>query len=99
VARRSGALSTSAYYVWSATGATYASGGSAFYEGGAWTSAGTDDLAFSIVTASNTINGGSATITDSDAWGVVGFALIGTTVAAAYVPRHPAHDHGSVTIF
>lgn len=39
--------------------------------------------------AAGTINGGTATIT-LDAWGVVGFAIIGTTVAAAAVPtRNP----------
>ena len=37
-------------------------------------------------------------ITDIDAWGVIGFALIGTPSAPpVYVPRHSAHDFGSIT--
>ena len=44
-----------------------------------------------------TIDGGTFSM-DSDAWGVVGFALIGTTVVdTTYYPRHPAHDFGSIT--
>lgn len=50
--------------------------------------------------SAGTINGGTDTIT-SDGWGVVGFALIGTTVAAGAVPHDPiraleAVNRGSV---
>lgn len=50
------------------------------------------------IASAGTIDGGSYTMAASDAWGVIGFALI-PAVGAVYVPRHPAHDHGSVTIF
>jgi hypothetical protein len=66
--------------------------------GGTWTteasfaSATGNDAAIYLIDApmasAGTINGGTGSITDSDAWGVVGFALIGTTAAAAYQPRH-----------
>jgi hypothetical protein len=60
--------------------------------GGTWTTqasyaaaSGTDGAIYVIdaaMAAAGTIDGGTGSITDSDAWGVVGFALIGTTVAA-----------------
>ena len=56
--------------------------------GGTWTevaeyaeSSGTDgaiQLQYATMTSAGTINGGTASITDMDAWGVIGFALIGT---------------------
>lgn len=52
---------------------------------------GTAALMTAAMAAAGTIDGGSDTIT-SDAWGVVGFALIGTT-SDVYVPRHPAINH------
>jgi hypothetical protein len=78
--------------------------------GGDWTmvksfesSTGTDgtaSLMTAAMAAAGTINGGTATIT-SDGWGVVGFALIGTTVATTSVPHEPiralqAVNRGSV---
>lgn len=58
--------------------------------GGTWTTrasfasaTGTDGavyLADAAMATAGTIDGGTGSITDSDAWGVVGFALIGTTV-------------------
>lgn len=60
--------------------------------GGTWVevaeyaeSSGTDgaiQLQYAEMPTAGTIDGGTASITDSDSWGVVGFALIGTTVAA-----------------
>jgi hypothetical protein len=72
--------------------------------GGPWTNlagyadaGGTDGavyLSYCQKAAAGTIDGGTGSITDSDAWGVVGFALIGTTPdVAVYVPRHPAINH------
>lgn len=66
--------------------------------GGTWAEAiteyaeasGTDGaIALDIATISSagTINGGTASVTDSDAWGVVGFALIGTTVAVTGIAK------------
>lgn len=52
-------------------------------------SSGTDgmiQLQTAAMASAGTIDGGTASITDSDAWGVVGFALIGTTVVES-VPR------------
>jgi len=67
--------------------------------GGTWvevaeyaTATGTDgaiQLQHAAMASAGTINGGTASITDSDAWGVVGFALIGTP-EAVYIPhRNP----------
>ena len=73
--------------------------------GGTWAEAvaeyasgtGTDgciQLQTATLATSGTINGGTETMAVSDAWGVVGFALIGTTVEeAVYVPRNPAINH------
>ena len=59
--------------------------------GGTWTeiaeyaeSSGTDgaiQLQYCSMASAGTIDGGTASITDSDAWGVIGFALIGTTAS------------------
>jgi hypothetical protein len=67
--------------------------------GGTWTTAasyaeasGTDGaiyLATAAMASAGTIDGGTGSITDSDAWGVVGFALIGTTVEIP--PRRPPY--------
>lgn len=67
-------------------------------------SSGTDGaiaMQWSAAASATTIDGGSGSIVDSDAWGCIGLALIGTTVEGpvTYVPRHPAHDFGSVTNF
>jgi hypothetical protein len=58
--------------------------------GGTWTlghtvaeASGTDGataMLYAAMATAGTIDGGTGSITDSDAWGVVGFALIGTTV-------------------
>lgn len=65
--------------------------------GGTWTTAdsyasstGTDGalyLCTAAMASAGTIDGGTSSITDSDAWGVIGFALIGTTPAPVRVPR------------
>lgn len=68
--------------------------------GGDWTLAvapyadagGTDGaigLQIATISAAATIDGGTENHVDSDAWGVVGFALIGTTVAPPAVPFVP----------
>ena len=59
--------------------------------GGTWVevaeyadSGGTDgaiQMQYATMAAAGTIDGGTASITDSDSWGVVGFALIGTTAS------------------
>jgi len=56
-------------------------------------SSGTDGairLQYATMASAGTINGGTASITDSDAWGVVGFALIGTTVVTTITPAAAA---------
>lgn len=53
-------------------------------------SSGTDGaiaLMRATVTSASTDSGTTVGVTDSDAWGVVGFALIGTTVEVVEVPR------------
>jgi hypothetical protein len=70
--------------------------------GGTWAEAaeyaepfGTDatiQLQTAAMASAGTIDGGSYTMVASDAWGVVGFALIGTTVADL-TPRNPAINH------
>lgn len=60
--------------------------------GGTWATrasyaeaSGTDGAIYLVdaaMASAGTINGGTGSITDSDAWGVVGFALIGTTAGA-----------------
>jgi hypothetical protein len=60
------------------------SGGTWADRGGFAASDGTDaanELQTAAMASAGTIDGGTASITDSDAWGVVGFALIGTTAA------------------
>jgi hypothetical protein len=60
-------------------------------------SGGTDGaiaLQSATLTTAGTIDGGTGSIVDIDAWGTVGFALIGTTVdVVTYVPRNPAINH------
>ena len=85
VFRRNGARDTSNYYSIQITDASSLAGaGTATRSSGTWGSASTRDfnmvLQFNSSTAA-TIDGGSGSIVDSDAWGVVGFALIGTTVS------------------
>ena len=79
-----------------AAGDVIASAGLETRDSGTWTNTSGNDLAFALLTASDlsggTINNGSGSIVDSDAWGVVGFALIGTTAAGPpasliYPPR------------
>jgi hypothetical protein len=60
------------------------SGGTWADRGGFAASDGTDaanELQTAAMASAGTIDGGTASITDSDAWGVVGFALIGTTAS------------------
>lgn len=69
--------------------------------GGTWTTrasyadaTGTDGAIYLVDAAmatAGTIDGGTSSITDIDAWGVVGFALIGTTVDVARVPFTPSY--------
>ena len=69
--------------------------------GGDWTlvadygtATGTDgEIALQTATmvSAGTIDGGSYTYADTDTWGNIGFALIGTT--PSYQPRHSAMDH------
>jgi hypothetical protein len=82
VLRRTGARDfDNAYGAEMSTGAgPYAGGSTATRASGTW-STGSNDLVFSARMSTTTIDGGTASITDSDAWGVVGFALIGTTAS------------------
>lgn len=74
------------------TAMTGETGGDWVYPVAAFGSSTGTDGAIALVTAAmasaGTISGGTDAMT-SDPWGVVGFALIGTT-AAVFVPRHPA---------
>jgi hypothetical protein len=65
------------------SGGTWVSGGS---YGSATGTDGAIGLQYANMAAAGTINGGSLTMADAN-WGVVGFALIGTTVATTFVPR------------
>lgn len=83
VTRRSGARNIVSYPLIECSAADiYANGNWAVSENnGTWV-AGTLDLHFGLRFSGDTgytIDGGTASITASDAWGVVGFALIGTT--------------------
>jgi hypothetical protein len=66
-------------------------GDSEFRDGGVWAFNSNSDLSFALHTAGEissgaTIDGGAATNVDgTDTWGVVGFALIGTTAPAAAI--------------
>lgn len=84
VARRSGARDATNYYFWQTTDAAdaYASGGSKTKSSGSWGSTDTQDRTFATKIYGSVIDGGTGSIVDIDAWGVVGFALIGTTIAA-----------------
>lgn len=81
VARRDGARDT-VNFIDISTGATYANGASAKMDSGVWAASGLTDWSFGIeISTGSTIDGGTATNVDAtDTWGVVGFALIGTTV-------------------
>ena len=74
------------------TGGTWAEAESEYAE-----ASGTDgciQLQTATLATAGTINGGAYTMAASDAWGVVGFALIGTTPdVVEYVPRNPAINH------
>jgi len=83
VLRRTGSRSTTNYFLVS-TAYAWASGTAASCSSGTWTVVG-GDLGFHVLIGSGTIDGGTASITDSDAWGVVGFALIGTTSSSTTV--------------
>lgn len=85
VVRRDGARDTTNYYNWvQSTESNNASGVPSTRDSGSWTN-GTIDFRVRVIPtypSGSTINGGTCSITDSDAWGVVGFALIGTTVVS-----------------
>ena len=69
----------------------------AYTSPGTWTviqhyaeSSGTDgciDVQVRTISSATTVSPGTSSITDSDSWGVISFALIGTTVADQRVPR------------
>lgn len=88
---RSGALNGAQFYqigTGSSDSLTDAGWGTETYTTGAWSETSTNELSFALHTATDisagaTIDGGTATNVDAtDGWGVVGFALIGTTVVA-----------------
>lgn len=69
------------------TGGTWAEAVAEYAE-----SSGTDGaigLQTATMATAGTIDGGTDTMAASDGWGVVGFALIGTTAATAYAPVPP----------
>lgn len=70
------------------TGGTWVSGGS---YGSSTGTDGSIGLQYATMASAGTIDGGTLTMA-SDPWGVVGFALIGTT-SDTPVPRHPAINH------
>lgn len=80
VVRRTGSRDTTNHYeVWQST-ADYADGQTLQRNSGSWQGLNTEDRGFSVsIEEVGKIDGGSGSIVDSDAWGVVGFALIGTT--------------------
>lgn len=91
VFRRDGARDTSNYYQLRGDGPDSITGGLEYRESGTWASGGASDFEFALATSSDlaggTINGGAFTQADAtDGWGVVGFALIGTTVTAVGIP-------------
>lgn len=83
VLSRSGARDESNYARVDRSGASVYSGGvRSTSNSGVWTND-TQDLYMALQAASSTvINGGTGSIVASDAWGVTGFALIGTTPAS-----------------
>lgn len=105
VLTRSGSLDASNYVSGRrSTVSAYAGGIASKRASGTWSDIADADLCFGISYSGftgATIDGGTGSITDIDSWGVVGFALIGTSAAppVVYVPRHSAHDFGSVTNF
>lgn len=88
VVRRAGTRDTSNYYdLWGTNPGTYADGQNISRTNGSWAASGTGDTAFFLQPAGGgTISGGTGSIVDIDAWGVVGFALIGTTVEEIVAP-------------
>jgi hypothetical protein len=100
VIERVGALDETNYYgIGYANADLVASYEAKGYNGSAWVtlSAANADLNFSLIGASGggTVNGGTASITDSDAWGVIGFALVGTTPEFYLVAYRFRNDDGT----
>lgn len=96
VIRRDGARDTVNFYALMQSSTSYAGGTMATRNSGTWTNDAVDLCVRIAPTylSGTSISGGSVNIVDSDAWGVVGFALIGTTVSTVeFVPRHPAINH------
>lgn len=93
VVRRSGARDATNYpwVVPSTTSNPYSGGTAAQRNSGTWSNVTNQDLAFVVTdNAAGTIGGGTFTQADAtDGWGVVGFALIGTTAASAFAPVPP----------
>jgi hypothetical protein len=79
VGRRSGAFSGTDLIRWSFASVAYGSGSGATFNGSSWATGQSDRAFATYYNTAGTINGGSDTVV-SAAWGVVGFALIGTTV-------------------
>jgi hypothetical protein len=80
--RRSGAIDGSHYRRWQNASSDVLAGQQFRYDDSTpstWPNSNSFDGVFRVVSAGQTINGGSDTVV-SAAWGVVGFALIGTTV-------------------
>lgn len=97
VLSRSGANDTTNYFQLSTLNEAYADGSGAVESAAAWTG-GQRDRYFGVsAITGGTIDGGSDTIT-SVGWGVVGFALIGTTVVATLPPQHAAVDFGGLGV-
>jgi hypothetical protein len=85
---RTGATDNTNNYATYPSTLAYGSGQGASYDGSTWTT-GLTDRTFGIIAGdgSTTIDGGTTTNSDAtDSWGVIGLALIGTTVVSS--PRH-----------
>jgi len=61
-----------------ASSVRYADGNAAVFTS-SWSNLSTEDIVFTVYPNHTTVDGGTASVTASDAWGVLGFALIGTT--------------------
>jgi hypothetical protein len=98
VCRRSGSRDTTNYAVWQQNSSNvYAGGVPATKSSGTWSTA-TNDFGFiATLPATATIDGATGSITDSDAWGVVGFALVGTTTTSTSVARLSLAPAGTPT--
>ena len=95
VVGRTGAIDGVNFRSWRRGTTNTFTGAPFLFDGATWAADGsTNDRTLRVKAANiaTTINGGSDTIT-SDNWGVVGFALIGTTVVDTFVPRNPTIDH------